>query len=111
MPASYSLAWRGGAIVGRTKHATRQGLEETLARCVTMAMGLVRVEFGTLQGSLRYEMLGNEEGEWGSFDVNYALFQELGTWKMTAKPYLRPSADFEYPMLAARIRRAMAMGA
>ena len=47
-------------------------------------------------------------GLWGSFDVNYAIYVEMGTGRMRAQPYLRPAADHQYPMLAERIKRRVA---
>lgn len=70
------------------------------------------------------------EGRWGSKDVRYALIHELGgvivpkraealaipqedggvifvkSVKIPARPYLRPAADFTYPLLADKIRAA-----
>jgi len=104
------LKWEGPALAKRVRKAEMIGVNQTMARCVTMAKGLVRVDTSALQGSLRMEPAvpfgGGVRGRWGSFDINYALWQEIGTSKMSAKPYLRPSADFEYGLLGARIRRA-----
>lgn len=111
----FTLNWRGHEIAARMDAAERVGINQTMARCVVMAKGLVRVDTSTLQGSLKIEDArktseGNM-GQWGSFDVNYALWQEIGTSKMVGKPYLRPAADFEYGLLGSRIQRAfMAMG-
>lgn len=109
---SYSMEWRGEMIVAKTKRAAIIGVNQTMAKCVEMAKTLVRVEFGTLQGSIRMEPAkpsgAGIKGTWGSFDVNYAIWQEIGTSVMSAQPYLRPSADFEYGLLESRIRAAAA---
>lgn len=107
MTAFFNLRWLGAAIVARAESAIDRGLEETAARCVVFAKGQVRVRTATLQGSIRYEPPRGNSVLWGSFDVNYAIYQEMGTYKMAAKPYLRPAADAEYPQLASRIRAAM----
>jgi HK97 gp10 family phage protein len=111
MPATYNLKWRGEAISAKAIAASVAAVNETMARCVTMAKDLSPYATGALQGSIRMEGAsaggGGVEGVWGSFDINYAIYQELGTYKMAAHPYLRPAADFEYGLLEARIRRHM----
>lgn len=106
------VEWNGAKLAAKARQAEAIGINQTMARCVTMAKGLVRVDTSALQGSLRFEparpTAQGMAGQWGSFDINYALWQEIGTSKMAGKPYLRPSADFEYGLLGARIRRAFA---
>lgn len=104
------LIWYGDSILSKMRAAQKIGIEQTMAGCVTVAKVKVRFRTGVLQGSLRFaaaKIISNGvSGTWGSFDVNYALWQEIGTRKMSAQPYLRPAADQEYPMLASRIRAA-----
>lgn len=104
--------WNGRKLAAKARAAQMIGIDQTMARCVIMAKTLVRIKTATLQGSLRFEparpSAGGVRGRWGSFDVNYALWQEIGTSKMSAKPYLRPAGDFEYGLLGVRIRRAFA---
>ena len=108
---SYTLVWKGDLVVMKAQRAAILGIDQTMAACVTMAKELVRFRTGALQGSLRMEPAkrsgGGIKGTWGSFDINYAIWQEIGTSVMTAKPYLRPSADFEYGRLESRIRANM----
>jgi hypothetical protein len=107
MSAGYTLTWAGAALAMQIRRNCVDAIDETMAECVTTAKDRVRVASGTLQGSIRFEpatMTGlGAEGKWGSFDVGYAIYQELGTYKMTAQPYLRPAADMHYPALAKRI--------
>ena len=108
---AYKLVWLGDIVVAKEKAAAIVAVNQTMAACVQMAKGLVRFDTGALQGSIRMEPARVEgdgiRGTWGSFDINYALWQEIGTSVMTAKPYLRPSADFEYGRLESRMRAAM----
>ena len=103
------VEWRGAQVLDKLLKAVKDGIDETMAECVTEAVRIVPVDTTTLQGSLRVEpaeISRNEVvGEWGSFDVDYAIYVELGTYKMRAQPYLRPSADREYPHLKGRIAR------
>jgi len=66
---------------------------------------------GILEGSIRPIVKAKQQGDrvvgvWGSADVNYAIFLELGTKFMDARPYLRPAADVTYPRLKKFIRSA-----
>lgn len=86
-------------------------MDETMAACVNKAKSRVRVDTGALQGSIMFQPAeasgGRIHGEWGSYGIEYAIFQEIGpvsgarNWSFT--PYLRPSADEEYPRLIDRI--------
>lgn len=112
MASKVRLDWKGDDVHKRMLRAAANGIDRTLAPCVNDAKGLVRVKTATLQGSIRFEpaeIHGTRiSGLWGSFDVNYALWQEIGTHRMSAKPYLRPAADRNYGQLAANIRREFA---
>jgi HK97 gp10 family phage protein len=70
---------------------------------------------GILQGSISSKTAGRFgkgwRGEWGSYNNNYALWLEIGTAKMGKRPFLRPTAQEQYPKLAGRIRKLFAKGA
>jgi hypothetical protein len=69
---------------------------------------------GTLQGSISHRQAAHVgqrwTGEWGSYNVEYALGLEIGTGNMAPRPYLRPTAQAEYPKLAGRIKRLFERG-
>lgn len=100
--------WRGDEVKRNVNRAAAKAVDETMGKCVVRAKQKVRVKTATLQGSIRFDPAvvysRGVRGTWGSFDVNYALWQEIGTSRMSAQPYLRPAADAEYPQLADRIR-------
>jgi HK97 gp10 family phage protein len=48
---------------------------------------------GTLRRSIHTEQTGKTEVKIGT-NVEYAPYQEYGTYKMTARPYLRPAFDY-----------------
>ncbi|MGH7851155.1 MAG: hypothetical protein ACREOP_12725, partial [Thermodesulfobacteriota bacterium] len=77
---------------------------------------------GTLEGSIRPVVAAHKAGSefiglWGSVDVEYALYLELGLGfnlvagaasfgkGKRAYPFLRPAAEVEYPKLADRIAK------
>lgn len=96
----------------KARTAARRGIDETHAACVQKAKALVRVDTATLQGSIAFKPARESggavtAGEFGSYGVAYAVYQELGpsggtrTWAYT--PYLRPARDAEYPRLGDRV--------
>lgn len=79
----------------------------------------VRVS-GILQGSITSraaQRVGRRTvGQWGACGPGtedkpgYALWLEIGTSTMAARPYLRPTAQTEYPKLAGRVKKLFAGG-
>jgi HK97 gp10 family phage protein len=59
----------------------------------TAAKRLCPVDTGRLRGSITH-VTGIDNGEQVAYvgsNVEYAIYQELGTYKMAAQPYLRPA--------------------
>ena len=104
-----ALIWFGNRIKDKWLEAARQAIDETMADCVNTAKPLTPVRTGTLQGSERFEpaeVKGDEVvGEWGSFDVNYAIYVETGSRGRFGRYMLRQAADQHYPELKENIRR------
>lgn len=74
-----------------------------LVGCAETSLRLARVGQAGAQRRARYrtglmrlsvEVLGLPDGgaRWGT-DVPYAAYNEFGTFKMSAQPFVRPSAD------------------
>ena len=105
------VLWRGPLVAARVRAAQIAGVNKTMGECIVQAKATVHVQFGTLQGSIRLEPArpvgSGVAGQWGSFDVNYALWQEVLPPGRGGKAYLRPSADANYPHLAGHIRAAL----
>lgn len=108
MPSGYRLNWEGDGIHKRTAEASRRGIDQTMAEAVTAAKGLTPVVTGTAQGSIQLRPARIERhrvaGRWGSFDVNYFIWLEIGARGRAGIHMLRRSADREYPNLIGRIR-------
>lgn len=104
--------WNADGTRDKLRSAARDAIDETMGRAVNRAKQTVRKRTTALQGSIKFEAatIKNDSvtGRWGSFDINYAIYQEIGpvtgkrNWSYT--PYLRPSAEAEYPDLVSRIR-------
>ena len=107
---SILLDWKGEDLKRKIETAQRQAIDATMAGCIVEAKERVPVRTATLQGSIRMEParpVGDMVvGRWGSFEVNYALWVEIGTARMSGTPYLRPAADHQYPLLAGYLRAA-----
>lgn len=106
------IKWHGKEVQKKVLFAARKAMDSVMSKCVIQAKFDVPVKTATLQGSIRMQPTKEESGDligrWGSYNVLYAVFVELGTSRMSAQPYLRPAADKYYPTLHAEIRRAMA---
>lgn len=97
------LRWNGDKVLKEMLKATRFGIDDTTAECVRTAKPKTPVVTGTLQGSERatpaVEQGNRVVGQWGSFDVNYALVVEQRV------NMLRSSADEVYPKLRQNIKK------
>ena len=113
MATSFKLDWKGPGVKRSVLEATRMGIDETMTQAVAAAKpkyyhghGLVT---GVLQGSIRAEpaqIRGDKvSGRWGSFDVRYALFVEIGRKGRAGQKQLRTAADQTYPNLEGNIRK------
>ena len=108
-----ALTWNGDDLARRARLASQQGIDATMAACVihakthhpftnrtATAEGSISIyQYATVQG-------GVVRGLWGSADVLYFIFLELGTSRSRPYPTLRPAADAEYPKLTGRMQRA-----
>lgn len=115
-----ALKWRGKEVRAEVIAAVKAGVDETMAACVIEAKQNHEFKNRTvvLEGSITVAQPAVEEGGvvtgiWGSMDVAYALRIEFGfkgadslgrVYDQRGYPFLRPSADKNYPSLTRRIR-------
>lgn len=104
----FEYNYKGNEIQNATQKATEMGINKVMADCVVHSKDIVPYDTGTLHNSLKILDFATKEGNqtigrWGSAAVNYAIFVEFGTIRMSAQPYLRPSADLQYKNLSKRI--------
>ena len=104
------LNWRGDIVAKRVKRAAEIGINDTMARSVTLAKqshpGWNNVT-GTAEGSIRIVEKAKQErgsifGRWGSASVGYML--QLEIFHGSA---LRSAGAKLYPQLAKRIKAAL----
>jgi hypothetical protein len=129
------LVWHGKDITEKVVKAAKLSIDQTLAQCVLRAKKLVPVKTSALQGSIQMRAAERTSygarGEWGSYNIKYAIFVETGTnphmiyprnkkalyWPgashpvksvrhpgTKAQPFLVPAAREEYPKLGDRIK-------
>ena len=127
-----ALIWKGDELKRKTLRATRIAIGATMAAAIIHARsnhgagahGAQRfvTRLGDLERGTKIVQAAKQEartirGRWGVVGVAQARRIELGfqgkdslgrVFNQPPYPYLRPAADFEYPKLAGRIRRAAA---
>lgn len=89
------LRWHGKAVLARIRGASRQGLEAAAVVVEREAKGNIRakdiIDTGNLLGSVSHELL-DDRARVGT-NVEYGIYHEYGTYKMAARPWLRPAVD------------------
>ena len=81
------------------------GLDPVGADMKDIARSLVRVRTGYLQSTIYYVVNGMVL-QFGA-TANYASYNEFGTWKMSAQPFIRPAFDACQQRLVDEIQRSM----
>lgn len=104
------LDWHGDDIKRKASEAARRGIDETMGACIGPAKERTPVVTGAAQGSVKIVQLARHLGNrlvglWGSADINYYIWIEIGARGRTGRYPLRRAADQEYPSLAQRIKR------
>ncbi|MDQ3540413.1 MAG: hypothetical protein M3440_06965 [Chloroflexota bacterium] len=111
MPARVRTQWNGDLIKARVQRAEEATVTILGERLVVFMQSIVPVDTGALKGSLdaRTQKLGNGwMVTFGSFGIHYAIYVELGTYKMRAQPYVRPAADWISSQVGGVLRSQMA---
>jgi HK97 gp10 family phage protein len=109
-----SVTWNGEELKKKKDKAVEWAMKVIMADCVRDAkvQPPMPVKTATLQGSIQMrnpeKIDGKWVGLWGSWNVLYAVFQEIGTIFMKGKFFLRRAADKNYPRFAGKIKEGMA---
>ncbi len=110
MPAN-GVNWNGKRVERRVLVASRKGIDITLASCIAPAKRETPVVTGTAQGSIQFRPAvikgRGAEGIWGSFQVIYFIWLEIGARGRAGHHMLIRAADQKYGDLAGHIRRAL----
>lgn len=89
MSFSYQLIDNSAAFLDALESASKRGLTEIGESAVSHARERVPVDTGALRDSIEYAIDGDAVSV-GS-DKSYAAAVETGTYKMKARPYLKPA--------------------
>ena len=104
--------WHGNEIAAEIERATAEGLEAVAADFVRTAHPLTPYREGFLDRSTKWGKVERHADksmsiEMGSFDIEYAEYQERGTARMPGKFFYQRAADTTWPKLTTRIKSAM----
>lgn len=85
------VTWSGSSLADVFGEETLEMLSAMGDRIVDEAKRIVPVRTGRLKASIHKEDNFEKNEVLVGSEVEYALYVELGTYKMTAIPYLRPA--------------------
>jgi len=101
-----TLKWHGREAAARIRRALPGALAAAAMVVETEAKGNIRtkniIDTGNLLGSVTHEVSGDRAR--AGTNVEYGIYHEYGTYKMGARPWLRPAADEHQD----EVRRAVA---
>lgn len=109
MAARARIRWYGPVVKARVMAACVRAINVTLAGCVSVAQSRAAVDTGYMRASIFYRPARSSGdrivGTWGA-SAGYSIYVELGTYRMSAQPFIRPAMDSQYPKLPGRIKAA-----
>ena len=110
--ANPKIDWRGDEIKSELERATLEGMEKVGAEFVRVAHPITPIWQGFLRRSTRFDPARKEPDgtlviQMGSFDINYAEYQEKGTARMPGKYFYQRASDETWPKLNDRIKEAL----
>lgn len=85
-----SIESHASEVLDAMKTAKQAALEAIGLQAEGYAQLLAPVDTGRLRNSITHQVIDEESVAIGT-NVEYAIYQELGTSKMKAQPYLRPA--------------------
>ena len=85
------MDWRGDKVIRAAEQAKVKALTKAALVVEDQAVNLVKVDTGNLKNSITHQVKG-DEARIGT-NTDYGPYQEFGTRKMPAQPYLRPAMD------------------
>jgi hypothetical protein len=109
---TFKLDWHGEDVSERTGEAVQAAMNDTTAAAAIFSKGNHpgwNNVTGTAEGSIRGDPARKDGDVWralfGSFDVNYFIWLEIGTRFHEGDNTIRRGADAEFPKLAERIAK------
>lgn len=111
MSSTITLTWRGNEVLEKIDARVKEGMQKTLAQTVAFAHqpNVTPRDTSNLVNSITMsEVYGSSAAVYvgfvGSFgNVPYALYVEVGTYKMAGRHYMKRSGDAIFPNLIQNI--------
>jgi HK97 gp10 family phage protein len=95
MPRSIEIVYdHFPQLAARLPEAVRTIVQETIFAIETQAKIRCPVDTGALRASIQSDMTGETSGEVAT-NIEYSVYQEYGTSRMAATPYMTPAAEGE----------------
>ena len=85
------MKWYGDKAIKSVEDAISKALTASALLVEGQAKALCPVDTGNLRNSITHEVEGNEARV--GTNISYAIYQELGTSKMAAQPFLNPALE------------------
>jgi HK97 gp10 family phage protein len=101
------LIMRFAQLAEEARRAAQDLVRDTASAIATTAQALAPVDTGALRDSIEVEHEAPMRSvvTAGNGDVDYAAYQEFGTSRMHAQPYLTPAVEQERPRFEAGVKR------
>ncbi len=94
---------RFGEFAGTLDGTLQRALDEGVKACIATADPLTPVDTGALRGNK--SISGGGDSRTITWNQHYAAYNELGTYKMAARPFARPGAEAAAPVIASALGR------
>lgn len=101
-----TFKWNGKQHKKRMENAIIIALRQCALLVEAEAKRICPVDTGRLRASITYEIDENGLIARVGTNVEYAIYVEMGTWKMVAQPYLRPALEKLRPKIMAILKAA-----
>lgn len=93
-------------VLAELKQAKKQALEAVGLQAEGYAQMYAPVDTGRLRNSISHKVIDNNSVAIGT-NVEYAPYQELGTSRMSAQPFLKPACENHMDEYQAIVKKAL----
>ena len=104
------IEWYEDKIITQLNTALQKDMMQAVLMVEADSKKMVPVDTGRLRASITHEVReiakGVIQGKVGT-NVSYGFFQELGSSRTPASPYLRPALEKNWPEIVRMIRGAL----
>lgn len=89
---------RFGEFAGTLDSTLQRALDAGVLACIATADPLTPVDTGALRANK--SISGGGDSRTITWNQHYAAYNEMGTYKMAARPFAKPGADAAGPVIA-----------